>query len=97
MLKANHGKRIAIIENEFSNGLGIEGMIARSGVNENNLNGFFELSNGCICCTVKDNLVLTLEQLILHADKFDYILIETTGIELHTLLSDGMFLFNRNC
>lgn len=33
-----------------------------------------------ICCTVKDDLVTTLEQLILHKDRFDYILIETTGL-----------------
>jgi G3E family GTPase len=44
--------------------------------------GFFELNNGCICCTVKDDLLATLEQLVLHKDRFDYVLIETTG-ELH--------------
>lgn len=75
-----HGKRIAVIENEFSNGLGIEKMIAKNGVDGSNLSGFFELNNGCICCTVKGDLVTTLEQLILHKSKFDYILIETTGV-----------------
>jgi cobalamin biosynthesis protein CobW len=43
------------------------------------LSGFFELSNGCICCTVKEDLLATLEQLVLHKDRFDYVLIETTG------------------
>lgn len=81
LLRVNHGKRIAIVENEFSEGLSIEGMIVKSGVADGeNINNFFELNNGCICCTVKDNLVSTLEQLVLHKDKFDYILIETTGV-----------------
>jgi len=80
LLTANHGKRIAVIENEFSAGLGIEGMIAKSGVNGAQLDGFFELNNGCICCSIKDDLLTTLEQLVLHKDRFDYILIETTGV-----------------
>jgi G3E family GTPase len=80
ILKENHGKRIAVIENEFSEGLGIEGMIAKNGIDGENLDSFFELSNGCICCTVKDSIITTLEQLCLHRDRFDYILIETTGV-----------------
>lgn len=80
LLKANHGKRLAIIENEFSAGLGIEGMIAKSGVDDSNLGSFFELNNGCLCCTVKGDLLVTLEQLVLHKDRFDHIIIETTGV-----------------
>ena len=40
----------------------------------------FELKNGCICCTVKDDLVTTLETLLERRSKFDYIIIETTGL-----------------
>ena len=80
ILTSDHGKRIAVVENEFSSGMGIEGMIAKNGLNGEKMDGFFELNNGCICCTVKDDLVMTLEQLVLHKDKFDYILIEATGI-----------------
>ena len=81
LLTENHGKRIAIIENEFSEGLGIEKMIAKSGVDGSNFSeGFFELNNGCICCTVKSDLLNTLEQLVLHKHKFDYVIIETTGV-----------------
>jgi G3E family GTPase len=80
ILTINHGKRIAVIENEFSTGMGIEGMIAKSGIDGSNIGEFFELNNGCICCTVKDSLLATLEQLVLHKDRFDYILIETTGV-----------------
>lgn len=50
ILTANHGKRIAVIENEFSQGLGIESMIAKSGVNGDNIANFFELNNGCVRC-----------------------------------------------
>ena len=80
LLRSYHGKRLAIIENEFSAGLGIEGMIAKSGVDDSNLGAFFELNNGCLCCTVKGELLVTLEQLVLHKDRFDYIIIETTGV-----------------
>ena len=80
ILANNRSKRIAIIENEFSAGLGIEGMIVKSGLDGKNIENFFELNNGCICCTVKDSLVSTLEQLARHRDRFEYILIETTGL-----------------
>ena len=79
ILTQNHGYRIAVIENEFSSGLNIEGMIARNGVDGSSLAGFFELNNGCICCSMKGDLVSTLEQLVLHKNKFDYVIIETTG------------------
>jgi G3E family GTPase len=80
VLTADHGKRIAVIENEFGAGLGIEKMIAKNGLDGESLDGFFELNNGCICCSIKDDLVATLEQLVRHKSKFDYVLIETTGV-----------------
>ena len=78
ILSQNHGKRIAVIENEFSQGFEIDKLIATNSINGTNLDNtnFFELNNGCICCTVKDNLLTTLEQLVLHKEKFDYIIIE---------------------
>ena len=48
ILTNNHGKRIAVIENEFGEGLGIESMIAKSGVDGENISDFFELANGCV-------------------------------------------------
>ena len=48
ILTKQHGKKIAVIENEFSAGLGIEGMIAKSGVDGENISNFFELNNGCV-------------------------------------------------
>jgi G3E family GTPase len=48
ILTQNHGKRIAVIENEFGEGLGIETMIAKSGVDGESISDFFELPNGCV-------------------------------------------------
>lgn len=84
----NHGKRIAVIENEFAEsqgdeevGLNVESMIARDGLQDRgNLIDLIELPNGCICCTVKDSLVVTLEALLEKRRDLDYILIECSGM-----------------
>lgn len=89
----DHGKKIAVIENEFSGaasantgllaeneGLNIESLIARDGSNDDNLIDLIELPNGCICCTVKDSLVETLEALIEKKRDLDYIMIECSGM-----------------
>jgi G3E family GTPase len=78
----DHGKRIAVIENEFGEGLSVESMIARDGVDpqSNSLQDLIELPNGCICCTVKDSLVATLENLLDKRQDLDYILIEASGM-----------------
>jgi G3E family GTPase len=68
-----------VIENEFGgDGLNIESMIARDGAQS--LTDLIELSNGCVCCTVKDNLVKTLEALLDKRSDLDYILIESSGM-----------------
>ena len=76
----DHGKRIAVIENEFEQGLAIESLIARDGLDSSSLSDLIELPNGCICCTVKDNLVATFENLLGKRTDFDYILIECSGM-----------------
>ncbi|KAL3945678.1 MAG: hypothetical protein SGBAC_000246 [Bacillariaceae sp.] len=76
----DHGKRIAVIENEYGEGLAVESMIARDGVGNNSLQDLIELPNGCICCTVKDSLVSTLESLLDKRQDLDYILIEASGM-----------------
>ena len=79
----DHGKRIAVIENEFGggdDGLSVETMIARDGANQASLSDLIELPNGCICCTVKDSLVTTLENLLEKRQDLDYILIEASGM-----------------
>lgn len=72
----HHGKRIAVIENEFGQGLDVESLIARDGANNESLQEMLVLPNGCICCTVKDSLVTTLEGLVEKRSDLDYILIE---------------------
>lgn len=86
ILTKNHGKRIAVIENEFGQDIGIESLIAKNGVEGDVMEDFYELSNGCICCTIRDDLVATLERLILkqsidvNARPIEAIVIETTGM-----------------
>eukprot|EP00953_Heterococcus_sp_UTEX-ZZ885_P013007 7437-Heterococcus_DN1.PRE.3 len=81
ILTQDHGKRIAVIENEFGDSMDIEQLIAKDGLDGSVLaENLFELKNGCICCTVKDDLVTTLETLLTRRSKFDYVIIETTGL-----------------
>ncbi|ETW04566.1 hypothetical protein H310_03788 [Aphanomyces invadans] len=80
ILTQNHGKRIAVIENEFGEEIGVESLIARDGAEGEAFADFYELSNGCICCSVRDDLVSTLEELLTRRDRFDYVLVETTGM-----------------
>lgn len=82
ILSAPHGKRIAVIENEFGEQTGVEKLVAKDGVGGAGqvFEDFYELSNGCVCCSVRDDLVDTLERLLARRDRFDYILVETTGM-----------------
>ncbi|MBT5549039.1 MAG: GTP-binding protein [Nitrospina sp.] len=74
ILKQNHGKRIAVIENEFGE-IGIDSEFV-IGADED----IFEMSNGCICCTIRSDLIETLNRLLERHQNFDYILIESTGL-----------------
>jgi len=74
ILTKEHGKRIAVIENEFGE-IGIDNELVISADEE-----IFEMNNGCICCTVRGDLIRILGQLTKRKDKIDYILIETTGM-----------------
>lgn len=74
ILTEQHGKRIAVIENEFGE-IGIDHELVINADEE-----IFEMNNGCICCTVRGDLIRILGNLVKRRDKFDYILIETTGL-----------------
>jgi G3E family GTPase len=74
ILTANHGKRIAVIENEFGE-IGVDQELVINAEEE-----IFEMNNGCICCTVRGDLIRIIGNLMKRRDKFDYILIETTGL-----------------
>ncbi len=74
ILSEQHGKRIAVIENEFGE-VGVDHELVIGADEE-----IFETSNGCICCTVRGDLIRILKQLRKRRDRFDAILIETTGL-----------------
>lgn len=82
ILEANHGKRIAVIENEFGE-VGIDDNLVKGGsmAEEENI---VEMNNGCICCTVRGDLIAGLKKLIKTAKKsgkpLDGVIIETTGL-----------------
>ena len=74
ILSEEHGKRIAVIENEYGE-VGIDNALVINADEE-----IFEMSNGCICCTVRGDLIRVLGNLMKRRDKFDYVLVETTGL-----------------
>ncbi len=74
ILSEHHGKRIAVIENEFGE-VGVDQELVITADEE-----IFEMNNGCICCTVRGDLIRILGNLVKRRDKFDYVLIETTGL-----------------
>ncbi len=74
IIEQNPATRFAIIENEFGE-IGIDQELI-IGVED----GIFEMSNGCICCTLNSEMAELLAKLIKRRDAYDHILIETTGI-----------------
>jgi cobalamin biosynthesis protein CobW len=80
---ANAGKRkLALIVNEFGD-VGVDGDILKACGNENCApDDIIELANGCICCTVADDFVPTMQKLLSRKDKPDHIIIETSGLAL---------------
>jgi cobalamin biosynthesis protein CobW len=90
VLKQAAGKRIAVIVNEFGE-LDIDADLLRScpldceddsaSLREGQ-NGIYELANGCICCTVEEEFLPVMQQLVERRDDIDHILIETSGLAL---------------
>eukprot|EP01065_Artemidia_motanka_P004331 TRINITY_DN1206_c0_g3_i1.p1 TRINITY_DN1206_c0_g3~~TRINITY_DN1206_c0_g3_i1.p1 ORF type:complete len:474 (+),score=161.33 TRINITY_DN1206_c0_g3_i1:67-1488(+) len=81
LLKQPHGKRLAIIENEYGE-VGVDDVLVQrpdegEGTQSEEL---FELNNGCICCTVRGDLVRILGKLAERRDRLDGVVIETTGL-----------------
>ena len=82
MLQNAQGRRIALIINEFGD-LGVDGDILKGCGNKTcREEDVMELSNGCICCTVADDFIPTMEKLLAREDKPDHIVIETSGLAL---------------
>ncbi|XP_068656756.1 uncharacterized protein [Aristolochia californica] len=80
ILNAQHGKKIAVILNEFGEEIGVERALINDGQSGSLVEEWVELANGCVCCTVKHSLVQALEQLVQRKVRLDHILIETTGL-----------------
>ena len=74
ILSENHGKKYAVIVNEFGE-IGIDNDLVIGADEE-----VFEMNNGCICCTVRGDLVRIMEGLMKRKGKFDAIIVETTGL-----------------
>jgi G3E family GTPase len=74
ILTENHGKKLAVIENEFGE-VGVDNQLVITSEEE-----LFEMNNGCICCSVRGDLIRILGRLLKRKDKLDGILIETTGL-----------------
>ena len=74
ILSEPHGKRYAVIVNEFGE-VGIDNELVVDADEE-----VFEMNNGCICCTVRGDLIRIIEGLMKRRGKFDAIIVETTGL-----------------
>jgi G3E family GTPase len=74
ILTYEHGKKVAVIVNEFGE-VGIDNQLVIDADEE-----IFEMNNGCICCTVRGDLIRIIGNLMQRRDKFDHLVIETTGL-----------------
>jgi cobalamin biosynthesis protein CobW len=87
VLQNNQGRRIAVLVNEFGE-LGIDGELLRScqvcldDEPTATLTNIVELTNGCLCCTVQEEFLPTMLELLKRRDSLDHILIETSGLAL---------------
>ncbi|KAG8661654.1 COBW domain-containing protein 1 isoform X2 [Manihot esculenta] len=92
ILNSQHGKRIAVILNEFGEEIGVERAMINEGEGGALVEEWVELANGCICCTVKHSLVQALEQLVQMKERLDHIIIETTGLANPAPLASVLWL-----
>lgn len=74
ILTENHGQKYAVIVNEFGE-VGIDNDLLVESDEE-----IFEMNNGCICCTVRGDLIRTVQNLMKRKGAFDAIIVETTGV-----------------
>ncbi|MEJ7928116.1 cobalamin biosynthesis protein CobW [Sphingobium sp. AN641] len=82
LIRNSGGRRLAVVVNEFGT-LGIDGDILQScAIPDCPADNIVELANGCICCTVADDFIPTVEKLLALDPRPDHILIETSGLAL---------------
>merc|ERR1712190_270413 len=79
VLNNREGKRVAVLVNDMAS-INVDGQLLKDGVQlHENKDKMVELQNGCICCTLKEDLMESVRELALEK-RFDYLLIESTGI-----------------
>jgi len=84
LLQNNQGRRLAVLVNEFGE-LGIDGDLLRACgycPDDDGTSNIVELTNGCVCCTVQEEFLPTMLELLKRRDRLDGILIETSGLAL---------------
>jgi len=82
LMMNSQGKRLAILVNEFGT-VGVDGDILKACADDNcPVENIVELANGCICCTVADDFIPTIEALMAMPQRPDHIIIETSGLAL---------------
>ena len=89
LLQHNHGRRIAVLVNEFGE-VGIDGEILKScqvcdedeSSSGRSSTTILELANGCLCCTVQEEFLPTMQELLKRREEIDCIVIETSGLAL---------------
>ncbi|MFB9969413.1 CobW family GTP-binding protein [Pseudoroseomonas cervicalis] len=86
ILTENHGKKFAVVINEFGE-LGVDNDLVIDADEE-----VFEMNNGCICCTVRGDLVRILGGLMKRRGKFDGIIVETTGLDNPAPVAQTFFM-----
>ena len=90
ILSERHGHRIAVIENEFGE-IDVDSDLVLSSEEE-----IYQMTNGCICCVtdVREDLVQVLQKLLARREKFDHILVETSGLADPTPVAATFFIDN---
>jgi G3E family GTPase len=89
ILTANHGRRIAVIVNEFGE-VGIDHHLLISSDQE-----VIQMNNGCICCTVRGDLLRSLFELLEHRSRFDTVIVETTGLAEPAPVAESLYADER--
>ena len=74
ILNGDHGLRVGVLVNDFG-AINIDAELVE-GVEENTIN----LTNGCVCCEIRDDLVQSLEELLTRVDAVDYVILEASGV-----------------
>jgi len=96
ILNVQQEKKIAVILNEFGEGSALEKSLS-IGQDGDLFEEWLELRNGCLCCSVKDNGIKAIENLMTKRGKFDYILLETTGLANPAPIASSFWLDDALC